>query len=133
MDRRTGIPLFLMILLTTIACDKLKPISKIDCTLDSGTFWHDVHLTNNSGKDLHEVNVILTLIGEKGEPRSEKRYYVQWPDGETVKVSLSAENSPLNVQKISLAGSCTEGKIDSAWRNPPPSRSKPAATDVPIP
>jgi hypothetical protein len=92
-----------------------KTISGFECELDRGAWWHDVYLTNKSGENLHEVKVTLTLTGEKGEPRSEERYYAQWSAGQTLKVSLSVENSPINVQKISLSGSCTEGRINSTW------------------
>ncbi len=116
MYRRIAIPLLLIFILTIISCQ--KSINGLECKLDKGSIWHDVYLTNKSGKDLHEVKMTLTLMGEKGGPRSEDRYYVLWSNGQTVKSSLSVENSPLNVQKITLAGSCTEGKIDSEWINP---------------
>lgn len=79
------------------------------------TLWHDIHLTNRSGRDLHEVRLTLTLVGEDGRPRAEQKYYVLWPDGQRMTVSLSRENSPVNVQKVTLTGECAEGLIDYAW------------------
>jgi hypothetical protein len=131
-----------MLLLTMAGCERPSAIDGIECSVDTGA-WHDVYLINKSGKDLHEVKMSLTLIGEKGEPRSEDRYYVLWANGQIVKTSLSMENSPLNVQRISLTGSCTEGRIDSSWPNPPkgilkaaPPRligSRSPAGDIPVP
>jgi hypothetical protein len=102
-----------MVVLTIAGCQ--KTINGFSFKLDKGEWWHDVYLTNTSGEDLHEVNVTLTLIGENGKPCSENRYYSRWGKEQTVKVSLSVSNSPDNVQKISFAGSSTEGPINSTW------------------
>lgn len=126
MHRRIIISILLISLLIMVGCQQ-PTISGIEYSLAEGSFWHDINLTNKSGKDLHEVKMTLTLIGEKGEPRSENRYYVVWPNGQTINVSLSVENSPINVQKISLAGSCTEGSIDSTWiPSKPAGKGRPA-------
>lgn len=79
------------------------------------TLWHDIHLTNRSGRDLHEVRLTLTLVGEDGSPRAEQKYYALWPEGQRMMASLSRENSPVNVQKVSLTGECAEGRINYAW------------------
>lgn len=79
------------------------------------TLWHDVHLTNRSGRNLHEVRLTLTLVGEDGMPRAEQKYYALWPEGQKMTISLSRENSPANVQKMSLNGECDEGRIDYTW------------------
>jgi hypothetical protein len=99
-----------------IGCSK---ISGFESAVDQGTLaWHDVYLANKSGKDLHEVNMTLTIVGENGEPRSEKKYFAQWLNGETIKVSFPIGNTH-NVQKIMMVGSCKEGRIDYTRPNPP--------------
>jgi hypothetical protein len=116
MHRRIIIPLLLLVVLPMLGCG--KQINGLELSkFDKGTFWHDLYLTNKSGEELHEVRMKLTLTGEDGKPLSEERYYVVWSKGQTIKVSLSVENSPINVQKISLAGSCTEGRINATWVN----------------
>ena len=113
MPGRRLIPLLLMVALLMIGCG--KTINEFECELDKGDWWHDVYLTNKSGEDLHEVKLTLTLTGEKDDPRSEKRYFALWSAGQTVKVSLTVGNSPLNIQKIALSGSSTEGQLKSSW------------------
>lgn len=111
------ITLLLIALIPAAGCWKqLPPVNGIELQkLDAGDWWHDIHFINKSGKDLHEVKLTLTIVGEDGDPSSEDRYYALWSDGQTVNISLSIENSPLNVQKISLSGSCSEGEIASSW------------------
>ena len=130
MHRRILIPMLLMII---IGCPSPPLISGLECSIDKGLVWHDVYLINESGKDLHEVKVVLTLTGEDDQPRTESRYYALWSNGQTIKTPLSEENSPYNVQKISLVGSCTEGKIDSSWPNPPKGIPKPSVKGIPVP
>ncbi|HWT00992.1 MAG TPA: hypothetical protein VN256_12160 [Pyrinomonadaceae bacterium] len=116
MYRRIFVPLLLAVFLATPGCQSSAPIKEIVLTkLEEGIVWHDVHFTNRSGRDLHEVNLTLTVIGEEGTPRSEERYYATWPKDETKNFSLSSKNSPRNVQKISLAGSCAEGRVNLVW------------------
>ncbi len=134
MQRRIVMPL-LITLIGLMGCSKLatfslKPISEVEFSVAEG-LWHDVNLTNRSGRDLHEVRLTLTVIGEKGDPHSEERFFAQWPNGHTVKVSLSIWNSQSNVQKISLFGSSKEGRIESTWLSPPPRQDKPLSTPKP--
>ena len=116
MHRRMFVPLLVAVFLAAHGCMSSAQINGIALNkLEEGFVWHDVHFTNKSGKDLHEVNVTLTLIGEEGTPRSEERYYATWLKDQTMNVSLSSKNSPRNVQKISMAGSCAEGRINLVW------------------
>lgn len=118
--RRTIVVSLLLACLSLTAVGCRERIDGIEYELIQGqiagvTTWHDVNFTNKSGRDLHEVKVAVTLIGESGEPMSEPKYYVSWPDGQTYKVSFPYAKSPVNVQKVRLAGSCDEGSIDYTW------------------
>jgi hypothetical protein len=96
----------------------MEPRSDIDCIkaekLDQG-LWHDIHFVNDCGKDLHEVRVSISLIGEKGDRASESRYFSLWPNGKSQIVSLKIANSPVNVQKFGMTGYCKEGDITLNW------------------
>ena len=90
-------------------------VQNITARLDEGIIWHDVYFTNTGLYDLHEVNISISLIGEKGERKAENRYYAVWSADQEQKVSFEAQNSPFNVQKISITGSCKEGDISLFW------------------
>jgi hypothetical protein len=90
-------------------------IEKIDFFLDDGHLWHDVVLTNKSGKDLHQVNVTVTLIGDKGEQGSEAEQFNIWGDGQQQRISFTMKHSPEKVRKIVLKGDCKEGEIEAYW------------------
>ena len=96
--------------------NKPRPqVQNITARLDEGIIWHDVYFTNEGYDDLHEVNLSISLIGEKGERKSESRYFAVWTADQEQKVSFEAKNSPFNVQKISITGSCEEGDISLFW------------------
>jgi len=109
------ISLALVISLFSItSCLPKKKITGFECQLDSG-LWHDVHLTNNSGRTLREVKIILSIVGQDGKVHTEPRYFARWQDGEKNIVSLTIAKSPINVQKVSITGTCLEGEIASSW------------------
>lgn len=117
MRRRILVPIFLVTILPMIGCQ--KPINGFEGAVDQGTLaWHDVYLTNRSGTDLHKVNVTLSIVGENAEPRSEKKYFAQWSNGETIKISFPIGNTR-NVQELSMVGTSSEGQIDYTLAKPP--------------
>ena len=104
-------------LFTVTSCvTKKRPmqISGFECKLDKG-LWHDVHLTNESGLTLREVKLTLSIVGEDGKVHSQPRYFARWQPGEKNIVSLTIAKSPVNVQKITITGTCMEGEIASSW------------------
>lgn len=106
----------LTIFLVSIGCASCQnKVEGIKAKLDEGVLWHDVELTNESGKDLHEVKIAISLTGENGDVKSESRYFAVWPNGRKQRVSFEIKNSPRNVQKIEILGKCDEGSISSYW------------------
>ena len=117
--RKTAAAFISIALLILSGCTQEKkepprPISEFACKLDKG-LWHDVYVTNQSGRMLSEVTITLTIVGENGKAHSEQRYYAVWPHNKSNNVSLQMANSPRNVQKISMTGLSTEGRIAASW------------------
>jgi hypothetical protein len=119
---RRNISVLFLIALSLLTFGCRKKVAGIEYRLDPGTVvqgvkvgWHNIYFTNRSGQDLHEVHLIVTITGEDGTPVNEQKYYALWHNNQTVEVSLSREKSPINVQKVSLSGTCDEGEIDYNW------------------
>ena len=72
----------------------------------------DGHFTN-TGALLDEVNVVFTAKTDRGEEVKEKRYWVGWKPGETKDFHISLRDTNSFVEKITLTGTCTQGRIDS--------------------
>ena len=72
-------------------------------------------LTNGSGGDLAEVDIILTLTQLDGKKREGKQYWTTWSSGEVRKVNMAAEK----YQKLRVSGSAKSGgkmvSIESEW------------------
>ncbi|HKS28139.1 MAG TPA: hypothetical protein VJS44_09980 [Pyrinomonadaceae bacterium] len=121
---RRHIAVLFLIALSFLTFGCRKKVTGIEYRLDPGTAvqgvklgWHNIYFANRSGQDLHEVHLTVTVLGEDGTPVEEKKYYAAWLNGQTVEVSLSREKSPINVQKVSLSGTCDEGEIDYNWNH----------------
>jgi hypothetical protein len=93
----------------------LPQIEDISYRLDEGIFSHDVYFSNEGSRDLHEVNISISLTGETGEQKSETRYFAIWTTKQAQKISFQVGNSPRNVQKITIKGSCKEGEINLSF------------------
>ena len=92
------------------------PVSGLHCSVDEG--WlisDDVYFTNKSGKDLTEVHVTMTLIGEKGDQQPINRYWANWHSGEIQHISISGSISVVGIQKVQLSGRCDQGIISDSW------------------
>lgn len=117
----------LFVVAYVVGCDQYAPpppaptkpaITAIYCSLDEG--WlvsDDIYFTNKSGKDLHEVRVKIKCIGVKGDATVNDRYWAIWSDQEQKMVSLSigADETVMDVQRIDMNGECEEGYFAMYW------------------
>ena len=85
-----------------------KPHLRLSYKWSSGTLIsHDLYVTNSSGKDLTEVHLKVTFVGEDASPTVE-RYWSSWTLGETRDVEISVDKVH-RIQALSIAGSADEG------------------------
>lgn len=69
-------------------------------TFATGLFTHDLTVTNESGRDLQEVNLTLTLFREDRENVTVKRYWPEWKQGEAKIINVPAYSYP----KVTMEG-----------------------------
>lgn len=76
---------------------------------------------NTTGKQLDEVNAIFTFKTENTKDVTIKRYWLSWAPGENKEFSLENESGLLGIfiEKITLSGTCTQGRLDSSWLGGP--------------
>lgn len=71
--------------------------------------------TNNTGKILNDVKVIITVTDDRANSAKYERAISSWSTKATIEVSLSKNDLPGVIQSIKLKGLCLEGKIDESW------------------
>lgn len=87
------------------------PHLPLACRFDPGTlFTHDLYVTNTCGKDLTEVRVAFTLVGEDASPTAQ-RYWASWPLGVVQHITYPVD-SVSNVQRLELSGGADQGVFD---------------------
>ncbi|MBY0442132.1 MAG: hypothetical protein K2Q25_08375 [Mycobacteriaceae bacterium] len=90
-------------------------VAGLQSAWDTGTFSHDLVLTNNGAVDLAEVDVSITLFREDGEKVALKRFWSTWTKGEAKRVNVPAHR----YQKEIVQGTAKRGgqklRIDDTW------------------
>jgi hypothetical protein len=139
--RRHMVPLLIVLLVVilggtltvfVLAIKRAPPISGFNGTLHKWDSLHQIYLVHKAGKDLHEVNVTVTIVGDDGEPHSEKKYFALWSNDQINSANFLVRNVN-NVQKISMVGTCTEGHIDYTMPNPPDDEKEFRYKPAPLP
>jgi hypothetical protein len=124
--RRQIVPLLIALLVVIVggslavfvlAKKSPPPISGFEGTLHEWKSLHEIYLENKARKDLHEVNVTVTIVGDDGEPHSVTKYFALWANDQMNSATFTVRDVN-NIQKISLIGSCAEGRIDYTMPNP---------------
>jgi cell division protein FtsB len=95
--------------LATVRPSNITGISYV--RTDSGILNDDIYFANDSGKDLHDVNVIITLTAADGVDRREMKFFGLWLNGEQVYARVISGKP----QKGTMRGLCDEGRINLAW------------------
>lgn len=82
---------------------------------DTGAFTHDFLLTNGSGSDLREAEIIITLYREDGQRVPVKKFWSSWKQNETKRVNVPSHR----YQKMDVQGTAIRGlekvRIDTYW------------------
>lgn len=114
-----GLLIMSIIILGLAGCGKKenrKQIDGITSRMSEGSIISDeIYFTNSSGKDLTDVNVVITLTGIKGNKAKTKRYWPTWRLSEKKEVSFSMSDSVFKIQKFDMVGSCNEGSFNMSW------------------
>lgn len=107
-------------------CDDMRALGKTSLPytsfhfrLDEGAFiGHSYYITNNSGHDLVDVDIVFTSIGLNGDRKHLKRFWSTWRDGVTKEAHpyFSNDEAAYNVQSIEVNGYSTEYSFDFVVR-----------------
>lgn len=76
-----------------------------------GWVHDDIYFINNSGKDLEDVDVSITLSDLKGVEKNERNLFGLWRNGEERYIRVVSGTH----QKGSMRGFCNQGRINVSW------------------
>ncbi len=89
-------------------------ITAISSSFVAGALVMDeVSFTNDTGKDLTEVNLTLTVYGDRGEVKTHTLYWAVWKAGESKvqKLPKMGSDGVAKVEKYELTGTSDQGQI----------------------
>lgn len=88
-------------------------IDQISCVTTSiGDKVTAAQFKNTSGRQLDEVNAVFVFKTENTKDVTINRYWLSWAPDETKDFTLQ---DGVFVEKITLTGTCTQGRFDSTW------------------
>ena len=88
-------------------------IERIGCVTTSiGDKVTAAQFKNTSGSALDEVNAVFVFKTENTKDVTITRYWLRWAPDEAKEFPLQ---EGIFIEKISLSGTCTQGRFDSTW------------------
>jgi len=88
-------------------------IDRITCVTTSiGDKVTAAQFKNTTGSSLDEVNAVFVFKTENTKDVTITRYWLKWAPDEAKELPLQ---EGIFIEKISLTGTCTQGRFDSTW------------------